>query len=69
MDDRILKLAIQLKNDGDGVIQDYESDVVEYDFALGVVIAYNLAIEHIEEIWDIDLRDYYINESFQKSKF
>lgn len=58
----IYALADKIKMDCIAIKKDYERDIISKDFMDGVLISCKLTLEDIEEMWDVDLSEYFVEE-------
>ena len=68
IDNKVFELADRIKESSEGIMKDYNKEYVSYDFTRGCIIANNILLDFVSEIWDVDLTDYYTPNDLPRSK-
>jgi hypothetical protein len=60
MDNKVFQLAEKIKQDGLGLTQDYKNGQIDKDFVQACLIDMSTILEMMEDVWDVNLDDYYV---------
>jgi hypothetical protein len=64
MDNKVFKLAEQIKQDMLQLNKDYENDNISEEYYCGCMANSQVILDYMADIWDVNLAEYYVDSKY-----